>query len=187
VQADADGATEISDLDKLLPALQAAVIDTNLGHVAMAVGSRAHLASQSVASRAFYRTVLMRGFHLYVQMLVTQSVQDTQCGFKLFTSPAAKVLFHYLHLYRWAFDTELIYLAEGLHIPILEVAVNWREVEGSKLITSKLDVVTTSLTMARDILCMRLSYLLRVWDSPLRIHDTHDRHKDSKDVPTQEL
>jgi hypothetical protein len=54
-------------------------------------------------------------------MLVTAHVQDTQCGFKLFTRSAAKTLFGNLHLYRWAFDTELIYLAEFLHIPIQEV------------------------------------------------------------------
>jgi len=165
--------------------MQAVVMDDGIGGpVAMAIGSRAHLASQSVATRAYYRTVLMRGFHFYVQLLVTKNVADTQCGFKLFTASAAKVLFQYLHLYRWAFDTELIYLAESLNIPIAEVAVNWREVEGSKLIKSKLDVVTTSLTMARDILCMRLSYMLRVWDSPHDTHDTHDKHDN---VPTQEL
>ncbi len=44
--------------------------------------------------------------------------------------------------------------------------MNWHEVEGSKLIQSKLDVVTTSITMARDILCMRLSYLLSLWQTP---------------------
>jgi hypothetical protein len=82
---------------------------------------RAHLAKDSIATRAFYRTVLMKGFHWYVQLMVTPNVQDTQCGFKLFTRRAAKSLFGSLHLYRWAFDTELIYLAERLHIPIAEV------------------------------------------------------------------
>lgn len=52
------------------------------------------------------------------------------------------------------------------HLLLIQVSVNWREVEGSKLIQSKLDVVTTSLTMARDILCMRLSYLLGIWEYP---------------------
>ena len=82
---------------------------------------RAHLAKDSIATRAFYRTVLMKGFHFYVQLLVTHSVQDTQCGFKLFTRAAAHVLFGNLHLYRWAFDTEIIYLAELLNVPIAEV------------------------------------------------------------------
>lgn len=128
--------------------------------------SRAHLARDSIAKREFYRTVLMKGFHFYVQVLVTRSVQDTQCGFKVFTRRAGKALFGTLHLYRWAFDTELIFLAEWLGVPIQEVSVNWHEVDGSKLIRSKLDVVTTSITMARDILCMRLSYLLGMWEFP---------------------
>lgn len=63
----------------------------------------------------------MKGFHWYVQLLVTAQVQDTQCGFKLFTHRAAKTLFGSMHLYRWAFDTELIYLAERLAVPIAEV------------------------------------------------------------------
>ena len=63
----------------------------------------------------------MRGFHMYVQLLVTRSVRDTQCGFKLFTRATAKLLFSHLHLFRWAFDTEIIYLAERLHIPLKEV------------------------------------------------------------------
>lgn len=65
----------------------------------------------------------MKGFHWYVQLLVTANVEDTQCGFKLLTHRAAKTLFGSLHLYRWAFDTELIFLAEWLHIPIAEVNV----------------------------------------------------------------
>jgi hypothetical protein len=150
-QADADAATDINDLDRLLPALYTVAgvkqgedsgVANRLGFVA---GSRyakvfvtccqrwrlltvcrcsffrAHLAKDSIATRAFYRTVLMKGFHWYVQLMVTPNVQDTQCGFKLFTRRAAKSLFGSLHLYRWAFDTELIYLAERLHIPIAEV------------------------------------------------------------------
>lgn len=44
-----------------------------------------------------------------------------------------------------------------------EVAVNWREVPGSKLIRSKLDIITTSATMLRDMMCVRLCYLMGVW------------------------
>ena len=51
--------------------------------------------------------------------------------------------------------------------------MNWHEVDGSKLIRSKLDVVTTSITMARDILCMRLSYLLGLWETPVILDKYH--------------
>lgn len=44
-----------------------------------------------------------------------------------------------------------------------EVQVKWHEVEGSKLIQTKLDVVKASVLMFRDMLCVRLCYLLGVW------------------------
>lgn len=44
--------------------------------------------------------------------------------------------------------------------------MNWTEVAGSKLITSKLDIITTSLTMARDMFCVRLAYLTGIWSLP---------------------
>lgn len=132
----------------------------------IAIGSRSHLAGESIATRSFFRTVLMKGFHFLVSMLCTSKIADTQCGFKLFSSEAAKILFQNLHSTGWAFDIELIYIAEKLDIPMYEMAVNWREVEGSKLIRSKIDIITTSATMARDIICIWLAYSLRVWRVP---------------------
>ena len=74
-----------------------------------------------MASRAFYRTILMKGFHILVMIFCTPSIRDTQCGFKLFTRVAAQTLFANIHLERWAFDIELIYLAESLGVPMAEV------------------------------------------------------------------
>ena len=81
----------------------------------------AHMEQESISQRAWYRTILMRGFHALVVLLCTSRVRDTQCGFKLFTRAAARFLFSNLHLERWAFDIELIYLAEVFQIPIAEV------------------------------------------------------------------
>ena len=72
-------------------------------------------------ARAWYRTVLMYGFHTLVRVFCTNQIQDTQCGFKLFTKKAAKNIFHQLHLPGWAFDIELIYLAQQLHFSMEEV------------------------------------------------------------------
>lgn len=49
---------------------------------------------------------------------------------------------------------------------LLQISVNWREVEGSKLIQSKADVIITSLTMARDMLAVRLAYVFGLWKLP---------------------
>jgi dolichyl-phosphate beta-glucosyltransferase len=105
----------------------------------------------------------MHAFHLFVTLLCTSQVQDTQCGFKLFTRNAALLLFENLHLRRWAFDTELVILANRLSFQIVEVAVPWKEIDGSKLATSKLSLALASLGMLRDMLCVRACYALRLW------------------------
>ncbi len=63
----------------------------------------------------------MKGFHLLVMLLCTRQIQDTQCGFKLFTRQVAKKLFGNLHLFRWAFDIDIIYQAEASGIVMKEV------------------------------------------------------------------
>lgn len=165
---DADGATDITALPRLYREIRRIEM-VNSGirgsnePLGITIGSRAHMQENSVATRAYYRTILMRGFHLLVTLLCTQNIRDTQCGFKMFTREAGKLLFNSLHLESWAFDIELIYMAELLGIPMSEVAVSWEEVDGSKLIQSKADVVVTSLNMARDIVTVRVAYMLGLW------------------------
>jgi len=160
LMADADGATDIKALPKLYDSLKS--IENNQG-LGVAIGSRAHLENKAIATRAFYRTILMRGFHIAIMLLISSNIKDTQCGFKFFTRNAAKQLFSGLHLKRWAFDVEIIYRAEKFEIPMKEVAVSWQEIEGSKLIRTKFDIIKTSLSMARDMLCVRVLYLLKYW------------------------
>lgn len=180
LMADADAATDIRDLSNLLTALKKVELAIpssssnsnssnsyeNEDAIGMAVGSRAHLEKKSMASRELHRTILMLGFHALVCLLCTQNVKDTQCGFKLFTRRVASTLFKELHLQRWAFDVELIYVAESLGVPLCEVSVTWHEVPGSKLITTKWDIVTTSISMALDMLTVRLCFMCAVWKMP---------------------
>lgn len=163
LMADADGATEMSDFPKVWEGLQRIQSVDGAGNLGMSVGSRAHMEKQSIATRSWVRTVLMHGFHFLVTILCTKNVRDTQCGFKLFTRKTARILFSNLHLEGWTFDIELIFIAEKLGIPISEIAVTWHEVSGSKLIQSKMDIVVTSLKMARDMLCLRIAYLAGIW------------------------
>lgn len=69
--------------------------------VAISVGSRAHLEDEAVASRSFFRTILMHGFHFLVWFFAVKGIRDTQCGFKLLTREAAKLCFDSLHVERW--------------------------------------------------------------------------------------
>lgn len=74
---------------------------------------------------------------------------------------AAHALFTSLHLERWAFDTEIMHLCERLSIPLVEVAVRWHEVPGSKLIVTKvriLKVLDHKIRSIGDPSCMKDLY-----------------------------
>ncbi|KAL7446576.1 hypothetical protein ACHAXM_010258 [Skeletonema potamos] len=170
---DADGATDITDgLPKLLKEMHALMNkhrDNTTSPPTLAVfGSRAHLENESAASRSNVRTFLMHAFHFFVKALCSSRIKDTQCGFKLFTRSAAGSLFTNLHLRRWAFDTELVVIAEKLNISVSEVGVIWHEVDGSKLDGGKLSLALVSLGMLRDMLCVKACYFFRIW--ALKIH-----------------
>ncbi|EFA02177.1 dolichyl-phosphate beta-glucosyltransferase [Tribolium castaneum] len=163
--ADADGATKFSDLTKLEKCLcDKTGVDYLKNHedltgkMAIIVGSRAHLEKESVAKRSFFRTILMYGFHFLVWLFTVKGVKDTQCGFKLFTRDAARLCFDSIHVERWAFDVELLYIAQKLHIPIGEVAVNWTEIEGSKLTP-----FWSSVQMGKDLGLIWLRYMIGAW------------------------
>jgi len=156
--ADADGATQISDINSLLEEIEKITVQ-GLG---VAVGSRATLQKKAEVERTFFRNFLMWGFHFVVSVVGgVYSIKDTQCGFKLFTRRAAYMLFSVLHLERWAFDVELLALAIYFSVPMVEVSVNWKEIEGSHL--EEEDIRVVSIKMFWDIFRCRLSYIIGVW------------------------
>ena len=136
-------------------------------------GSRAHLEKESTAQRSFVRTLLMKAFHFFVSLFVSSKVHDTQCGFKLFSKSASDLVFQTLHLRRWAFDTEIVLLCDKQGIEISEVAVPWKEVDGSKLSTSKLALAVASISMLRDMICVRACYMLGIWSVKRRHPSRH--------------
>lgn len=156
LMADADGATKFQDLENVENELLR--LKPWPDNMAISCGSRAHLEQESIAKRSLFRTILMHGFHFLVWFLCVRGVRDTQCGFKLFTREAAARTFSALHVDRWAFDAELLYIAQCLKIPVAEVAVNWTEIEGSKLVP-----FWSWLQMGRDLLFIRLRYITGAW------------------------
>ena len=53
---------------------------------------------------------------------------------------------------------ELVFLATRLRIEMVEVPVHWEEIDGSKI-----DIVSDSLKMARDIMAIRAAYTIGIW------------------------
>lgn len=65
-----------------------------------------------------------------------------------------------VHLDRWAFDVELLYIAQQLDMPIGEVAVNWQEIDGSKL-----SPLEAALQMGRDLVRVQFHQMKRFYIS----------------------
>ena len=114
---DADLSTPMDELPALMARLD--------GGADVAVGSRALNRSLVSVSQPLYRVLAGRSFNVMVQLLSVPGIQDTQCGFKLFTAQAAKRLFARQQVPRFGFDVEVLYLARKAGYRIDEVPVRW--------------------------------------------------------------
>ena len=121
--ADADGATSMAELPALTEATE--------GGADIAVASREG-ADKRVEASAL-RRFLGRWFNRTVRMGAVKGIRDTQCGFKLFATPTALELFEVAQEDGFAFDVELLLLAQKRGLKIAEVFVNWTEMPGSKV------------------------------------------------------
>ncbi|KAF9928301.1 dolichyl-phosphate beta-glucosyltransferase [Linnemannia zychae] len=171
LMVDADGATRFSDLDILHAKIKTAEHNGS----GIAVGSRAHMVeTDAVVKRSFIRNFLMYSFHKVVYILGCRGIEDTQCGFKLFTRKAAQAIFPNMHVEGWVFDIEVLMIAQQLQIPIVEVPVTWQEIDGSKV-----SLMKDSILMALDLLIIRMNYISGIWKiKPLQ--QTNQKEKEIK-------
>jgi dolichyl-phosphate beta-glucosyltransferase len=122
---DADAATDISELDRILPAIE--------GGAAVAIGSRALKDDETEVQADLHRVVIGRTFNTLLRMIAGtvdrggRPIADTQCGFKWFTAEACEAIFQRAVADGFAFDVEVLYLANRLGFPVAEVPVNWTE------------------------------------------------------------
>ena len=111
------------------------------------------------------RHVMGRVFNIFVQILALRGIQDSQCGFKLFSAEATVKLFPALVVYggqktrkdafTGAFDVELLFLARKWKYKVKEMGVSWKHNE-----TDRISAARDSLRMLRDIMRIRKAWLL---------------------------
>jgi glycosyltransferase involved in cell wall biosynthesis len=164
---DADLSTPIEAVEQLLPWAERGGVKH--GPYPVVIGSREGVGATRYDEPA-YRHLMGRIFNLLVRVMAIHKLQDTQCGFKLFSHAAAQDLFQRLELYGHqaglvkgamvtGFDVEVLYIAQKRGYRIREVPVEWRHYEGSKV-----NPLKDSLRMFRDILKVRLNDLQGKYD-----------------------
>jgi Glycosyl transferase family 2 len=138
------------DVDMAVDPLQIPLLLSAMKKADVAIGSRS-VPGSIVQSDNFRRTVMGRAFSRYVDALTGMGIRDTQCGFKAFRTPVARLLFHCMAINRFAFDVELLYLARRLQFDVAEVPVHWRDVSGSAVRS-----VADPFSMVVDVMRMRI-------------------------------
>jgi dolichyl-phosphate beta-glucosyltransferase len=84
-------------------------------------------------SQPLYRVLAGRGFNVLVQLFSVPGIQDTQCGFKLFTAEAGRRLFARQQVPRFGFDVEFLFLARKAGYRLAEVPVRWENSPETKV------------------------------------------------------
>jgi dolichyl-phosphate beta-glucosyltransferase len=152
---DSDGSTNIEEFESLYNSIK----DESY---AIAIGSRRISNNENIeenVERAWYRKLLSNINNFIVKKCIgIDDIEDTQCGFKLFTRKAAIDIFKNLHIVKWAFDVDMLYICNKLGIKIKEIPVRWKEMPGSKL-----NIISASLLFIRDYLAMILFYKTGFW------------------------
>lgn len=120
---DADLATNLDAIDVMLARLETADI---------VIGSRS-VPGSSVTGSSPTRVMMGRGFNRMVRIVLQLHVRDSQCGFKMFRGDLARRLFSMSRVDGFAFDPEVLRIAEIMGCSVVEVPVDWTAVEGSSI------------------------------------------------------
>jgi dolichyl-phosphate beta-glucosyltransferase len=85
-------------------------------------------------------------------------IEDSQCGFKLFSKNAAKICFSNLKIQGWGFDMEILTIAKANKIPINKIRVeDWKNVGHGSFEDNLIENYLVSLRDLFFILYRRMS------------------------------
>jgi dolichyl-phosphate beta-glucosyltransferase len=149
---DADLAMPIEEIAKFLPPIHAD------GAFDIAIASR-ELPGAVRYNEPTYRHVMGRVFNFLVRLLAVPGIQDTQCGFKMFTREAALALFPLQRIDGWGFDVEVLYIAQRHGLRLIEVPINWYYQDDSRV-----RPIHDTINMVRELLKIRRNGRARLYD-----------------------
>lgn len=141
--ADADLSMPIEEVNKFLPPA--------LNGYDVAIGSREAPGAVRY-DEPEYRHLMGRVFNFIVKVLAVPGFQDTQCGFKCFRREPGLDLFASQTIDGWAFDVELLYIAQRRGYEVVEVPINWYYRQNSRI-----SPLRDAIDMVREVLKIRLN------------------------------
>jgi dolichyl-phosphate beta-glucosyltransferase len=140
---DADLSTPLEETPKVIEPIARGELD-------IAFGSRAIDRSLIGQHQPWRREYAGRVFNLLVRVATGLPFWDTQCGFKAFRLDVCRPILEAARIDGFAFDVELLYLAQRAGLRIREIPVRWNHAEGSKV-----RFFHDSLRMLREVIALK--------------------------------
>ncbi len=147
---DADLSMPVRELPRFLP--------PRLTEFDVAIGSREGHGARRVGEPVV-RHMAGRVFNYTVQRLMVPGLDDTQCGFKMFTAQAVERIFPLVTIDGWAFDIEALFIARAHGLRIVEVPIEWHYRRASQV-----SLLRDGAAMIREVLRIRA----RAWRGAYR-------------------
>ena len=141
---DADLSTPLPEMDQFLARFRDAP------SVDVLVGNRRHPHSAILRRQTFVRRKMGQTFNAVLRAFGGIRLADTQCGFKAFRRQASAAIFSRQKLDGFAFDVEVLLLAERLGFKVQDLPVQWSNADGSRV-----RIVRDSLCMLVDAIRVR--------------------------------
>jgi dolichyl-phosphate beta-glucosyltransferase len=123
------------------------------------LGNRQHPESRISLAQGWIRRSMGQTFNRILRVLAVAPFPDTQCGFKAFRREPGHAIFSRQRIDGFAFDVEVLLLAQRLGYNISDMPVEWRNSPDSKV-----RIVRDSVRMLRD--AMRVRRLIREGNLP---------------------
>ncbi len=122
---DADLSTPLETMQDFLPVLRQGAD--------VVIGTRKHPLARIQKYQPWLRRNLAKGFVVLANSLLGTRLTDFTCGFKCFSHKAAQEVFSRSLVSGWAFDGEILFLAQRLGYKVVEIPVTWAHAGGSRV------------------------------------------------------
>lgn len=118
------------------------------------IGSRRLKTSNVTKHQPTFRESLGQGFTKLSNLVLGLNHSDLTCGFKGFRAKVAKDLFAKQKVNRWAFDSEILFLAKKQGYSVKEIPVTWRDDP-----LTKVNIITDLVQSAFALLRIRFRWI----------------------------
>ncbi|MDQ3089599.1 MAG: glycosyltransferase family 2 protein [bacterium] len=168
---DADNSTDIAQLEDLLNAIKEGYD--------IAISSRKVEGALIQNPQPKRRRLTSYLFSRLVNFIVPLGFKDTQNGFKLFTEEAALKIFPHQIIFYWAFDVEILALAQIFSLRVKEVPIVWIDDADSRMSLNGM------VRMLFEVIFIRINLWVNMYNknerrSPERLRDEMYSEKENR-------